>query len=84
MDESCLSPTCLCSRNANGVVLSESRDPADVLPVHACLDNTNEGPTTVRTTQIRQLATSGRCIAYTKPHGISSGWTIAGGIIGAA
>jgi len=84
MDESCLSQTRLCSRNANGVVLSESRDPADVLPAHACLKDTNEGPTRVRTTQIRQLATSGRCIAYTKSHGISSGWAIAGGIIGVA
>jgi hypothetical protein len=84
MDESCLSPSCLRSRDANGIVLPESRDSAHVLPAHACLQDTNEGPTRVRKTQIRQLAASGRCIAYTKSHGISGGWAMAGGIIGAA
>jgi hypothetical protein len=84
MDESCLSPICLCSKDANDIVLSESRDSADVFPAHARLKDTNEDPTRVRKTQIRQLAASGGCIAYPKSHGISGGWAIAGGIIGAA
>jgi hypothetical protein len=56
--------------NAKDKISLEPGDSANVLPRHAGLADTNEDQTRVRKTQIRQLAASGRCIAYAKPHGI--------------